>query len=185
VSNFILKKINNKRHSEMTGILKNTVVLSNYTEKEVFERVSEKYSVRLRRRTIWANVDSDPWLLKYVRPYFTEFKIEPELVRFHFWLNILRKQCNRNWIRNTQKLFVKETESYFHFCRTNGFNTRIDLTRIEPTASDKTNTQSGNNLLNRKKKNNNLSTKIKKEKPWNAELERIKTNLTPLSDVEE
>lgn len=166
----------------MTGILKNTVILSNYTEEEVFQRVTSKYSTRLRRRTIWSNVGSDPWLLKYVRPYFSEFKIEPELVRFHFWTNVLRLQRDRAWLRSTQSLFEKEAQSYFDFCRENGFESHLKVTDV---GFDSQKTQGlGTHLESEPLKR---ETRVKLEnKDWmQSLLEKIKKEVPEISDSPE
>lgn len=120
----------------MSGILKNTVILSNYTEDEVFKRINQKYAIRLKRRTIWANVGSDGWLLKYVRPYFTEFKIEPELVLFHFWMNVLRLRANSEWYDSTKKQFFKSNESYFDFCKNNDFESKVGIDTVGEEAAN-------------------------------------------------
>jgi hypothetical protein len=80
----------------MSGLNKNTVILTNYTEKEVFSSINPKYKKRLDRRTIWANVGDDKWLLNYLRPNFDEFKIEQSIILFHFWFKTLRIQSETN-----------------------------------------------------------------------------------------
>lgn len=120
----------------MTGILKNTVILSNFTEKEIFKQVTEKYSTRLRRRTIFANVQSDPWMLRYLRPYFTEFRIEPETVFFHFWLNVLRLQKNHKWMSAANRIFSKTLDSYFKFCVDNNFEKRVSPSELGQDLKD-------------------------------------------------
>ena len=106
--------VGNFRHSQMSGIFKNTIILSNFTRQEVFTTIDCKYKRRLDRRTIWATVGSDPWLLNYLRPGFQEFSIENHLILFHFWFKI----CASMLSKAEEK--TKGKRSYVMFCRNNG-----------------------------------------------------------------
>ena len=111
----------------MSGLGKNTVILSNHSRDEVFRRVRPKYHKRLRRRTIWAEVGADPWLLFYLRPGFREFAIEPELVLFHFWFNALKLQSQADWRQQLAPGLAPARPSYAEFCRTHKLKKRLLL----------------------------------------------------------
>ena len=115
----------------MSGLLKNTIILSNYSESQVFDSISEHYSTRLRRRTIWAEIGSDRWFLLYLRPYFKEFKIDSQIVMFHFWFQVLKLQADLTWRAQQNSKFQKPLPSYFDFCTLHGFSSKVKKDQSE------------------------------------------------------
>ena len=109
----------------MTGLYKNTIILSNYTHSEVFNLIDSKYSTRLTRRTIWAEVGSDPWLLNYLRPNFAEIDIDSDLILFHFWYNIMLLQSEKAWKQDLVVKYENLSKSYEEFCKENEMKNRL------------------------------------------------------------
>ena len=109
----------------MSGVLKNTIILSNFCKNEVFKQIVEKYRIRLSRRTIWSEVKEDPLLLFYLRPNFQEFQIEQDLILFHFWFTVLRVQSQTNWENNLAPKLKINLPSYSAFCQKNQLKMRL------------------------------------------------------------
>ena len=110
----------------MSGLTKNTMILSNYNKKEIFSTIDSKYEKRLKRRCIWADIASDPWLLSYLRPNFQEFDIEPKMILFHFWFNILKIQSSGDWEKDLLPKNLNQKPSYSQFCKQNNLKIRIN-----------------------------------------------------------
>ena len=110
----------------MSGLTKNTMILSNFNKQEIFSTIDPKYQKRLKRRCIWANIGSDPWLLSYLRPNFKEFEIEPKLILFHFWFKILKIQSSGTWEKDLLPKVYAKKPSYADFCKQNNLKIRIN-----------------------------------------------------------